>query len=87
MSLLIEETNIELKVDLLICKKGGTENYLEGEIVHETEKAIFVRFTQAGKEGWIPKRAINKVKDESKYFAKAMMWKPGFRVRLEPVKF
>lgn len=83
MSLLTEELTEGLTVDLLICKKGGTENYKDGKIVQETNKAILVHFIQANKKCWISKRIVNKTKTGSNYFAKALMWKPYARVKME----
>lgn len=84
MSILNQEINKSLPVNLKVCKRGGADNYSEGEIVAFTEKAILVVFKNVKKQVWLSKRNVYNNGDN--YGCSAKMWNSWERVIVEDQK-
>lgn len=72
-----------LPVNLTVCKRGGSDKYLNGKIVVETDKAILVQFPENNVQVWLQKR--NTYDNGSNYGCCAKLWLSYARVSVKPM--
>lgn len=83
MSILSQIVKTELPLNLKVCKRGGSESYQNGKIVHETDKALLVQFQQENKEVWLSKRNI--YDNGNNYGVCAKLWNSWERVTVKDI--